>query len=42
VAHAESEDELMVIAAVHANSVHGLGHLSEPLKAKLRSVIKDA
>jgi predicted small metal-binding protein len=42
VAHADSEDELMIVAATHANSVHGVDHLSEPLKAKIRSVIRDA
>ena len=42
VAHAESEDELMVIAAEHARSVHGVDHLSEELRAKIRSAIKDA
>jgi predicted small metal-binding protein len=42
VAHAESEDELMLIAAEHARSVHGVDHMSEELKAKVRAVIKDA
>ena len=40
--HGESEDELLVIAAEHAHSVHGIDHLSEELKAKIRSVIRDA
>jgi predicted small metal-binding protein len=42
VAHADNEDELVIIAAAHARSVHGVDHLSEPLKAKIRSVIRDA
>jgi predicted small metal-binding protein len=42
VAHADSEDELMAIAAEHAQSVHGIDHLSEELRAKIRSAIRDA
>ena len=42
VARADSADELMIVAAAHANSVHGVDHLSEPLKAKIHSVIRDA
>jgi predicted small metal-binding protein len=42
VLHGESEDELLVLAAEHAHSVHEIDHLSEELKAKIRSAIRDA
>jgi predicted small metal-binding protein len=42
VAHAESEDELMIIAAEHARAVHGIDHMSDELRAKVRAVITDA
>jgi len=42
VAHAEDENEMMVIIAEHARAVHEVDHLSEELKAKIRTAIKDA
>ena len=42
VLHGETVDELLVIAAEHVHSVHGIDHLSEELKARIRSVIRDA
>lgn len=41
VAHGQTEDELMMKAADHARSAHGVEHLSEPLKAKIKASIKD-
>ena len=42
VAHAEDENEMMVVIAEHARAVHDVDHLSEVLKAKIRAAIKDA
>jgi predicted small metal-binding protein len=41
VVHGESESEVMIKAAEHARAVHGIEHLSESLKAKIRAAIKD-
>jgi predicted small metal-binding protein len=41
VVHGESESEVMIKAAEHARAVHGIEHLSEALKAKIRAAIKD-
>ena len=41
VAHAESEDELMMKMADHARTAHEIEHLSEALKAKIRAAIED-
>jgi predicted small metal-binding protein len=41
VVHGESESETMIKAAEHARAVHGIEHLSEALKAKIRAAIKD-
>jgi predicted small metal-binding protein len=42
VAHAEDENEMMVVIAQHARAVHDVDHLSEELKAKVRAAIRDA
>ena len=42
VAHAEDENEMMVVMADHARSVHDVDHLSEEMKAKIRAAMKDA
>lgn len=41
VAHGETEDDIMMKAAEHARSAHGIERMSEPLREKIRSVIKD-
>jgi predicted small metal-binding protein len=41
VAHAEDENEMMVVIAEHAHTAHDVDHLSEQLKAKIRAAIKD-
>jgi predicted small metal-binding protein len=42
VIHGDDEDEVIVKAAEHARSAHGVDHLSEPLKAKMRAAIKES
>lgn len=42
VAHADSEDELMMKAAEHARTAHGVEHMSDELKAKVRAVIRES
>jgi predicted small metal-binding protein len=42
VAHAEDENEMMVVMADHARAVHDIQRLSEELKAKIRAAMKDA
>lgn len=42
VAHGESEDEIMIIIAEHTHAMHGVEHMSEQLKAKIRASIRDA
>jgi predicted small metal-binding protein len=41
VVHGDSASEVMVKMAEHARAVHGIEHLSEALKAKIRAGIKD-
>lgn len=41
VAHGASEEDLMLKAAEHARNAHGVEHLSEPLKAKIKASIKN-
>jgi predicted small metal-binding protein len=41
VAHASSDEELMLKAAEHARNVHGVSHMSEDLKAKIKDAIVD-
>jgi len=39
VARAATEEELMLKVADHASNVHGIDHISEDLKAKIREAI---
>ncbi len=41
VIHGDSEDELMVKAADHLRSAHEVEHLSQRLKERIRTVIRD-
>lgn len=41
VVHGDTEDEVMVKMAEHAHSAHEIDHLSEDLKARIRSVIRE-
>lgn len=41
VAHGENEDDIMAKAAEHARTAHGVDHMSEQLKAKVKASIKD-
>lgn len=41
VIHAEDESEAMIRAVEHLRASHEVEHLSERLKARIRSVIKD-
>lgn len=41
VAHAATEEDLMLKVADHARNVHGVEHISEDLKAKIRDAIVD-
>jgi predicted small metal-binding protein len=41
VARADSDDELLLKAADHARGVHGVDHISEQLKTKIRSAIRE-
>jgi predicted small metal-binding protein len=41
VVHGDSESDVVARAAEHARAVHGIEHLSEALKAKIRAAIKD-
>ena len=41
VMHGESEEEIMMMASKHALAAHGVEHMSEELKAKVRAAIKD-
>ena len=41
VAHAESEDDLMMKMAEHLRAAHDVDHLSDSLKAKIRAAIRD-
>jgi predicted small metal-binding protein len=42
VMHGEDESELVVEATRHLRAAHEIDHLSEPLKARIRAVIKDS
>lgn len=41
VAHGASEEDLMLKAAEHARTAHGVEHLSEPFKAKIKAAIRE-
>ena len=41
VMHGDSEEEVMIKAIVHAHNVHGVEHMSEALRAKVRASIHD-
>lgn len=41
VAHAATEEDLMLKIADHARQRHGLSHLSDDLKAKIKEAIKE-
>lgn len=42
VAHAATEEDLMLKVADHARKVHGVTHLSDDLKAKIKGAITEA
>ncbi|MFO7589157.1 MAG: DUF1059 domain-containing protein [Gemmatimonadota bacterium] len=42
VARAESENEVLAKAAVHARDAHGLAELDEATAAKVKAAIRDA
>jgi predicted small metal-binding protein len=42
VLHGESEADVMMKAAEHARAQHGVEHMSDELKAKVRAAIQDA
>ena len=42
IAQSESREDVLVIAIEHLHRVHEIDHLSESLKARLRTVIKEA
>jgi predicted small metal-binding protein len=41
VVHGDSEDDVLMKEEEHAQRVHGVEHISEQLKAKIRSAIKE-
>lgn len=41
VAHAATEEDLMLKVASHARQTHGLTHITDDLKAKIKDAIKD-
>jgi predicted small metal-binding protein len=41
VIHGDSESDVVVKAAEHARTVHGIEHLSEALRAKIRAAVKE-
>lgn len=41
VAHAATEEDLMLKVADHARKVHGVTHITEELKAKIKDAIKE-
>jgi len=41
VVRAESEDELMRLAAEHARQVHGVTEIDEAMASKVKAAIKD-
>jgi predicted small metal-binding protein len=42
VAHNENREDLLIIAIEHLHRVHEIEHLSEPVKARIRAVIREA
>ncbi|HEX6978778.1 MAG TPA: DUF1059 domain-containing protein [Alphaproteobacteria bacterium] len=41
VVRGDSEEDVMMKAAEHARAVHGVEHMSDELRAKVRSAIRD-
>jgi predicted small metal-binding protein len=41
VARANTDEDLMLKAAEHARNVHGVQHMSEQLRAKIKACIKE-
>ncbi len=41
VMHGDSEEELLMKAIEHLHASHGIAHPSEPLKARIRAVMRD-
>jgi predicted small metal-binding protein len=41
VAHSEYRDDVVAIAIEHLHRVHEIEHISDPLKARIRDVIKE-
>jgi predicted small metal-binding protein len=39
--HGEDENEVIVKFAEHARSVHGIEHLSDALRARIRSAVQE-
>lgn len=42
VAHSEHRDDVLAAAVEHMHQVHDIEHLSDSLKARIRTVIKEA
>lgn len=42
VVHGDSEEDIMMKAEDHARTAHAVEHMSEQLKAKIRSAITEA
>ena len=42
VAHDENREDLLTTAIAHMHRVHEIEHVPEPLKARIRAVIKEA
>lgn len=41
VAHADNDEDLLLKAAEHARITHGVEHMSEQLRAKVKAAIRD-
>jgi predicted small metal-binding protein len=41
VLHGDDEEELMIKTIEHARIVHGIEHMSEQLKARIRAAMKE-
>lgn len=41
VIHGEDDNEVIVKFAEHARSVHGIEHLSEPLRERVRAAVEE-
>lgn len=41
VAHGPNDEDVMMEAAEHLRNTHGVEHISDPLRAKLRAAIRD-